>query len=97
MPLAAFNGHVPVLEVLCEHAPAMLEAKDNVRLRVIVCILPHAGGGEAGWIDTAPLGSILQSPLFCEVHHRPAALPGARAGQQWYVSWGVLRSPDGCG
>ena len=55
MHKAAIQGHVPVLEVLCDHAPATLEAKDNVRLSVVfVCILPHVGGGEAGWIHTAP-------------------------------------------
>ena len=88
---AVVNGLMPVLEVLCRHAPAMLEAKTSVRLSVVfVCILPHTGGGEAVWIDTAPLGSILQSLLCSGVHHRPGALPGARAEQQWYVSWGVL-------
>ena len=97
MHYAAVWGHVSVLEVLSQHAPATLEMKDNVRLSVFVCILPHAGGGEAGWIDTAPLCSILQSLLCCEVDHRPGALPGARADQQWYVSWGVLCIPDGCG
>jgi hypothetical protein len=69
MHSAADGDHVSVLEVLSQHAPATLEAKDNVRLSVFVCILPHAGGGEAEWMDTAPLCSIRQSPLCCEVDH----------------------------
>ena len=69
MHWAPVNDHVPVLEVLCRHAPAMLEVKDNVRLDVFVCIFPHTGGGDAGWTDTAPLCSNVQSPLCCEVHH----------------------------
>jgi hypothetical protein len=96
MHYAAVWGHVSVLEVLSQHAPATLEMKDNVRLSVFVCILPHAGGGEADRMDTAPLGSTQQSPHCCEVDHRPGALPGARADQRWYVLWGVLCATDGC-
>jgi hypothetical protein len=71
---AAANGvgsHVPIIEVLSKHAPAMLEAKTYlVRLNVFVSILPHAGGGEAGTMDTAPLRSKRDRlPLCCEVHH----------------------------
>jgi hypothetical protein len=97
MHFAALHDHAPVLEVLSQHAPATLEMKNNVRLSVFVCILPHAGGGEAVRMDTAPLCSTLQSPLCCEVDHQPGALPGAGAEQPWYVSWGVLRTSDGCG
>jgi hypothetical protein len=47
---AACNGHVPVLEVLCEHAPATLEAKAIVRLSVFVCIpLTQVVGMQDGW------------------------------------------------
>jgi ankyrin repeat protein len=51
MHWAAERGHILVLEVLCEHAPAMLEAKTNVRIGVFVYILPHvsAVGMQSGY------------------------------------------------
>ena len=51
MYFAAMNGHVPILEVLCKHAPATLEAKSIVRLSVFVGIssLTQVVGRQSGW------------------------------------------------
>ena len=51
MHSAAIGGHIPILEVLCKHAPATLEAKNNVRLSVFVCVssLTQVVGRQNGW------------------------------------------------
>jgi hypothetical protein len=52
MHMAAYRGRVPALEILCEHAPVLLEGKEQVRLSVSVCILPLSCRWWGGSVDT---------------------------------------------
>jgi hypothetical protein len=50
---AAYGVDVPILEVLCKHAPdeCTLEVKTNVRLSVFVCVLPPSRRWWGGSMD----------------------------------------------